>query len=194
MSEMENETAEAKAVEAEIVHSESGGASSSLGLDLPEDRDAAVEMLLERLAESRDEATAYLDDLQRVAADFDNYRKRTIREQSMVIDRAAERIVRELLPALDSFDAAVAGEPASDAERQLLSGMLNTRELLLKALEKEGLSVVPTIGEEFDPEIHEPVGAPGGNGTPLVAAELRRGYRLNDKLLRAALVTLEASE
>jgi len=178
----------------EIVAARGSTDAAALGIDLPEDRDQAIAVLLAHLEESRDEATSYLDDLKRVAADFDNYRKRTTREQATVMDRAAERVVRELMPVLDSFDAALNTEASTDAERQLLSGMINTREQLLKALEEEGLEVVPSIGEPFDPEIHEPVGAPAGATELVVAQELRRGYRLKGRVLRPAMVMLEASE
>jgi molecular chaperone GrpE len=161
---------------------------------LPDDADEAISLLIDRLVESQGEAASYLDDLRRVAADFDNYRKRTSREQALVLDRAAERVVRELLPVLDSFDAAVNAKPTTDGERQLLSGMINTREQLLKSLEQEGLEVLPSIGEAFDPEIHEPVGAPGGTNDLIVSEELRRGYRLRDRVLRPAMVVLEARQ
>lgn len=181
-------------VDAEIVPSDGAEEAAALGIDLPEDKDEAIAVLLQSLEEARTEAGSYIDDLRRVAADFDNYRKRTAREQSVILDRAAERVVRELLPVLDTFDAAVAVDPSTDPERQLLSGLLNTRQQLLKALEKEGLAVIETVGAEFDPEVHEPVGAPEGQGTLVVAQELRRGYTLNSKLLRAALVLLETSQ
>lgn len=164
----------------------------ALGVDLPEDREDAVRVLLGHLGSARQDAESHLDDLRRIAADFDNFRKRNAREQEALTSRAAERVVVELLPALDSFDAAVSVEPTTDSERQLLSGMLSTREQVLKALEREGLEVVPSVGEEFDPEIHEPVGPASGDGVAVVSAELRRGYRLNGKVLRAALVQLEA--
>ncbi len=165
-----------------------------LGIELPEDSGEAITMLLELVAESRDESTSYLDDLKRVAADFDNFRKRTMREQSAVLDRAAERVIQKLLPALDSFDAALSIKVESDAGKQLMAGMERTREQLLNALAEEGLTVVPTVGEKFDPAVHEPVGAPTGNGQPIVNEELRRGYALNERLIRAALVTLESQE
>jgi molecular chaperone GrpE len=181
-------------VDAEIVQSEAVSEAAALGLELPDDEDKAIQLLVEKLAEARDEAGTYLDDLKRVAADFDNYRKRTVREQSQIVDRAAERVVRQLLPVLDTLDAAVSFEPSTDSERQIMSGMLNTREQLLDALEKEGLEVIRTFGERFDPEVHEPVGAGGDNGDLIVARELRRGYKLNGKLMRAALVSLEEEE
>lgn len=162
-----------------------------LGLELSEDPDETIGMLLREVATARDEAGTYLNDLKRVAADFENYRKRSIREHAETLDRATEKVVVGLMPILDTFDAALDIEPVSEIERQLYAGMINTREQLLKSLEAEGLEVVPTIGEEFDPGIHEPVGAPGGDGTLTVSQELRRGYRFNGRVLRAALVVLE---
>jgi molecular chaperone GrpE len=163
----------------------------SLGLELPDDKDQAVDLLLRELATAREEGTSYLDDLKRVAADFDNFRKRTTRENAVMLDRATEKVVQGLLPVLDTFDAALNAEPNTDTERQLYSGMLNTREQLLDTLKGQGLEVIPTLDEPFDPEVHEPAGAPTGAGDLVVSEELRRGYRLNGKVLRAALVALD---
>ena len=166
----------------------------SLGLDLPAEPSEAINTLLRELEAARNEGTSYLDDLKRVAADFDNYRKRTMRDQATILDKATEKVVTGLLPVLDTFDAAVMTEPKTDSEQQLYTGMINTRQQLLKALEAEGLEVIATVGELFNPEVHEPVGAPGGTGDLVVASEMRRGYRLNDRVLRAALVVLEVRE
>jgi molecular chaperone GrpE len=108
-----------------------------------------------------------------------------------MLDRATEKVVIGLMPALDTFDAALQTEPKSETEQKLYSGMINTREQLLNALKSEGLEIIPTVDEPFDPEIHEPVGAPGGNGNLMVTQELRRGYRLRGKVLRAALVVVD---
>jgi molecular chaperone GrpE len=166
----------------------------ALGLELPENKDDAIALLLSEVATARGEATSYLDDLKRVAADFDNYRKRSMRDQATLHERATERVAEGLLPVLDTFDAALVGEPDTDAERQLYSGMINTRSQLLSSLQTAGLEVIPTIGEDFDPEIHEPVGAPTSSGRLIVDQELRRGYRFNGKVLRAALVVLDVKE
>jgi molecular chaperone GrpE len=165
-----------------------------LGIDLPGDPEAAVDMLLREVARARDDASTFLDDLKRVAADFDNYRKRTMKESASTLDRATERVVERIMPVLDTFDAAISFEPKTDGERQLLSGMINTREQLLRALQTEGLEVIPTVGEPFDPNVHEPAGAPPGSSNLVVSQELRRGYRLRGRVLRAALVVLEAGE
>lgn len=180
-------------VEAELVPATETPDPHALGLELPADKDSAIEMLLVELKSARDEGGSYLDDLRRVAADFDNYRKRTTRESAVMLDRATEKVVIGLMPVLDSFDAALQTEPKTDTEKKLYSGMLNTREQLLNALKNEGLEIIPTIDEPFDPEFHEPVGAPSGNGALTVTQELRRGYRLRGKVLRAALVVVDVS-
>ncbi len=163
----------------------------ALGLILPDDPTEREQMLLRAIAQAQADASAYLDDLQRVAADFDNYRKRTQRDLSLSIERAAERVVERVLPVLDTFDAALATEVETPAEQKLLSGMLGTRDQLLDVLSAEGLEVIPTTGEPFDPEVHEAMMATGtGNDAIVVASEMRKGYTLKGKVIRAALVSV----
>ena len=192
------ETDTTREVDAEVV--DDGGAAraappvpsaDALGLDLPAEPDAAIQVLLEAVHDARAEAGTYLDDLRRVAADFDNYRKRAVRDQQMIVDRAAERVLSAMLPVLDSFDAALAIEPSTETEEQLLRGMRSTHSQLMDVLGREGLESIPSVGEPFDPEVHEAVMTSGGDGPLVVADELRRGYRLRGRVLRAALVALE---
>ena len=168
--------------------------ADAMGLDLPDDKGEAIKMLLAELHETRSEATTYLDDLRRVAADFDNFRKRAMRDQQLIVDRAAERVLSAMLPVLDSFDAALAIEPNTETEEKLLGGMRGTHAQLMDVLAKEGLEPIASIGEPFNPEVHEAVMTSGGDGTLIVAQELRRGYRLRGRVLRAALVALEQVE
>lgn len=187
-------TDESKVVEGEVVSVEAATPTTAadLGIDLPEDRQAAEELLVSRLAEAREEASTYLDDLKRVAADFENFRRRTLREQAETSQRATERILLEVLPVLDTFDAAVAVEPTTGTEEKLLAGMHRTHDQLLTILGNQGVEAVPTVGEVFDPEIHEAVMSPTeGDGTLVVSEELRRGYTVKGRLARPALVALE---
>ncbi len=189
----DQETQEEAIIEAEIVEVREAEPidPSSLGLVLPDDPDEREAMLLTTLAEAQSDASDYLDDLQRVAAEFDNYRKRAQRDLGLSIDRAAERVVERILPVLDTFDAALSIEVETAAERKLLSGMIGTREQLLEALRAEGLEVIPATGEPFDPEVHEAVTASGNGGDRImVTGELRRGYKLKGKVIRAALVAV----
>ena len=196
MTEQEN-TAEAgdEAVEAFIVLEEAGRLIDphTLGIELPEDHEAAVQTLLRELLVAREEAGSYLGDLQRVAADFDNFRKRMLRDQAENVERASERVVQGLLPVLDTLDAALATEVESESERKMWEGLRGTRDLLLDTLAKEGVEAIETVGADFDPTLHEAVLAPTepAEGRLVVTQEMRRGYTLKDRLLRAALVAVD---
>ncbi len=167
---------------------------ADLGLELPEDRAEAEALLLRAAATARADADEYLENLQRVAADFENYRKRTLRDQKDLVEHATQRLLEKLLPALDSFDAALAYEPQTPTEEKILEGMAGTRYQLLEILGTERFSVIPASpGEPFDPAVHEAVSGPtgGGEGALVIGQELRRGYRLGDRVVRASLVTVE---
>ncbi len=189
---IEGEVATGEVVTGEIVPEPEPLDPHALGLELPDDHDAALQVLLSALAESRDEATRYLDDLRRVAADFDNFRKRALRDQGAIVERASERVVQSLLPVLDSLDAAMAIEPETETERKLLDGVKGTFNLLLDTLAKEGLAPIEALAMDFDPTVHEAVAAPGGGESDLVVTqELRRGYMLGNRVLRPSLVVVD---
>jgi molecular chaperone GrpE len=168
-------------------------AAADLGIDLPEDHDEAIDALLEALATTRASADAYLDDLQRLAAEFENYRKRAGREREEIVERSTQRLVEEMLPILDSFDQAFAHEPQTPGEEQVLAGVRGTFHQLVDVLGREGLEMVPGAGSPFDPNYHEAVGG-GGDGELVVARELRRGYSLKGRVVRPALVIVAAEE
>jgi molecular chaperone GrpE len=167
--------------------------ASDLGIDLPDDGEEAQTLLLRALVESRQEAGEYLTMMQRVAADFENYRKRVERDHAENTRRASQRVVERLLPALDSFDAAIAYEARSPAEGKILDGMRGTHTQLLDILAAEGLEPIAAAGERFDPAVHEAVsGPPGeGDGHLVVAQELRRGYTMKGRVVRPSLVAVE---
>jgi molecular chaperone GrpE len=187
---------EVEIVETDVVEENGEGAVPSptpgdLGIDVPEDRDEAVAALTAHIAEARSQAEAHLDDLRRVAAEFDNFRKRSIRDRDAMVASASERVVRSMLPVLDSFDAALAIEPSTEAEQKMLGGMRSTFDQLMDVLGKEGLQRIEAAGTPFDPELHEAVMS-SGDGNLVVSQELRRGYLLGDRVLRASLVALES--
>lgn len=164
-------------------------------LELPEDPGAAKGLLIDALLETRNVADEYLETIQRIAAEYDNYRKRTERDHADTVVRAAKRIIEQLLPTLDNFDAALAYEPQTPAEEKILDGMRGTHAQLMDTLAREGLESVEALGATFDPAVHEAVGGPTGDGDHLVVTqELRRGYSIRGKLVRPSMVMVEAQE
>ena len=163
-----------------------------LGLELPSDPAAAEALLLGELAESRMEAGETLETLQRVAAEFDNYRRRVDRDQAQSVERASQRVIESLLPTLDAFDAALAVEASTASEEKMLDGMRSIRDHLLETLARDGLEPIPALGELFDPKVHEAVsGAQAGDGELVVDSELRRGYTMQGRVIRPSLVTVD---
>jgi molecular chaperone GrpE len=134
---------------------------------------------VERLATERDQ---YLDALRRTQADFENYRKRMMKQQADQAEGAAVRLVEDLLPVLDACDGAIL-HGATEVE-PIFAALLGT-------LEKAGLERIDPSGEEFDPNRHEAVmhepAAVGDEGT-LVSDVMRRGYAWKGRVLRAAMV------
>ena len=176
----------------EILEPEVGPTAHELGLELPDDSDEARDLLLRELSESRQEAGEHLEMLQRVAADFDNFRRRVERDQAENVERASQRVIEGLLPTLDAFDAATAFEPQSPSEEKIREGVVSTRSQLLETLSREGFEPIPATGEVFDPKVHEAVSGPGeGNGDLVVDAELRRGYVMRGRVIRPSLVTVK---
>ena len=150
----------------------------------------------DELAAVEAERDEYLDLLQRVQADFENYRKRAARDQERLVAHAHERLVRELLPVLDDLERALEAAERHE-EATLVEGVTLVQKALRQALAKEGLVEIPTEGA-FDPHVHEALlTQPGGDVEPGSVLEVvQRGYRLGDKVVRPArvIVASEPSE
>jgi molecular chaperone GrpE len=139
---------------------------------------------LERLTAERDE---YLAHLQRTQAEFDNYRKRMLRDQTAHLERATANLIEQLLPVLDSFELAL-NSGGTDAER-LRKGVELVYGELLGVLEKAGLERIEAHGKPFDPEEHEAVmHVESDEGEPGVRDVVRTGYRLKGRVIRPAMV------
>jgi len=175
--------------------SESGEGDSAKAGQPSADGDGAVRIAEdpEGLRIERDQAR---DRHLRLAADFDNYRKRAQRDQAAMIARSSERVLASLLPVLDSLDAAAATDAGASSEESLRQGLTGTRDQLLSTLAREGLEPIEALGEVFDPNLHEAAHMGEGSGTMVVEAEWRRGYTLNGRVVRATLVAVgyEAGE
>ncbi|MBI2709888.1 MAG: nucleotide exchange factor GrpE [Actinobacteria bacterium] len=141
--------------------------------------DLSVEALLDDVERLTHERDGYLDAVRRTQADFENYRKRTARQQAEEAERLTGRLVEDLLPVLDACDAALA-HGASEVEPIFAA--------LLQTLEKNGLQRLDEDGEEFDPNRHEAVMHEPGDGPTVVADVMRRGYSWKGRILRPAMV------
>ena len=148
-----------------------------------DDAAAAVERDLDELTRERDDLRELA---QRVQADFENYRKRILREQTAVVERATEQLVEGLLPVLDSFELALG--TLDDADQKVRKGVELVYAELLGVLEKAGLERIETDGKPFDPNVHEAVLQDEGDGDPVVTDTMRTGYRLKGRVLRPAMV------
>jgi molecular chaperone GrpE len=139
-------------------------------------------------------AAEYLDHLRRLQADFDNYRKRTIKEQTRAIDAAAEPLVQRLLEVLDDFELALmAAEQKPDFDK-FLHGVELVYAKLKESLRAAGLERIEAEGKPFDPEQHEALMQTGsGEGDPVVDDVLRQGYTLKGRVIRPSGVRVTRS-
>jgi molecular chaperone GrpE len=133
-------------------------------------------------AEEADKAAELLGDLQRVQADFANYRKRALRDHEVAGERAKAVVVGQLLPVLDDLDRA---RSHGDLESGPLKAVADKLEAVLTGM---GLAAFGLEGEQFDPSLHEAVQHEGEGSNPVIGHVMRRGYTLGDQVLRHALV------
>jgi molecular chaperone GrpE len=144
----------------------------------------AAESELDR---ARQEAEEYRTHLQRLQAEFDNYRKRMLKEQTRAVEMAAEPLARRLLEVLDEFDLALmSAETRPDFDR-FLHGVELVYAKLADILHSEGLERIEAAGKPFDPTLHEALLQSGEpEGEPVVADVLRQGYTMKGRVIRPA--------
>jgi molecular chaperone GrpE len=156
---------------------------------------------IERLTAERDAALAEKDEflaaLQRERAEFVNYKRRTAEERQAMIGLAGESLIGKVIVLADDFDRAIEARPKAIAEDPWVEGIAAIDRKLRQLLESEGVSpIAAEPGAPFDPREHEAVASIPGSGQPdgAIVAELRRGYRLRDRVLRPALVAVAAGD
>ena len=155
---------------------------------MTEERELTLEEQVAALEAERDE---HLNDLKRVAAEFENYRKRVLRDQESLVARAHERLVKELLPVLDDLERAL--EAARDYEtRSVEEGVRLVHKELADALTREGLAEIATEGR-FDPHVHEALlSQPSQAEEGSIIEVVQKGYVLGDRVVRPARVVVAA--
>jgi molecular chaperone GrpE len=168
-----------------------------------EERSAAAKTDAERqsqpdegseLERQRREKEELFDRYQRLAADFENYKRRTRQERAELMQFAQESLLVQLLPILDNFHRAMEHAP-EDSGNGWVDGVRMILKQMEDVLQGAGLSAISAEGEAFDPKLHEAVLREESSEHPdnTVLAEVRRGYRLHDKIVRPTLVKVASS-
>jgi molecular chaperone GrpE len=139
------------------------------------------------LQRQRDE---YYDLLLRTTAEFENFRKRTERERQSFADATAADVMQDLLPIVDNLERALSADPGPAGSDSYRRGVELIHQQLLDLLRKRGVQPIEAVGTDFDPHYHEAVlyEPAQGRREGEVIDELRRGYKLGDRLLRASMV------
>ena len=144
------------------------------------------------LEAARGEAAQYLDHLRRLQAEFDNYRKRVLKEQTDLAELGAMPVARRLLEVLDDFELALMAADETHDFEKFVKGVELVYAKLADSLKAEGLERMDAQGQPFDPELHEALMQTGdGDGEPVVVDVLRPGYTLKGRVLRPAGVRVE---
>ncbi len=142
------------------------------------------------LEQAKEENRALQDKYLRLAADLENYRRRAEREKSDLLKFAAENLIKDLLPALDSFNQAIGA--GTNVGSGMVEGVQMVQSQLLAAMRKHGLEEIPAVGERFDPNVHQAIQRIEDPDCKVetVAQEFAKGYVLNGRLVRAAMVSV----
>ncbi len=158
-----------------------------------DDPAAAAEPELSELEQARRQADEYLADLRRVAADFDNFRKRVARDAEDQSRRAIEGIMGELLPVLDNLERALEASEHHE-EAKVAEGVSLVRQQLAEVLHRRGLDPIEAEpGDAFNPHVHEALShQPSDQPEGTIAVVWQRGYRLGSKVVRAARVVVSS--
>ncbi len=146
--------------------------------------------------ESLEEIKALQDKYLRLAAEFDNYKRLSLREQRDSARFANEGLLKELLPILDNLERAVRSSKDKHRRDGLIQGVELTLKQFMETLAKFGVRPIASVGQAFDPSRHEAVARVESNTVPAgsVVDEFQRGYYLHDRILRPAMVTVSANE
>ena len=152
--------------------------------------------LRQRVERAEQEAADNKAGWQRAAADFANYRRRTEQEREQTLGLANELLLRKLLAVVDDFDRALAAMPRELAHLGWIEGIVVIDRKLRALIESEGLTPIEAVGKPFDPREHEAVVHEETTSVPdgTVISELQRGYRIRDRVLRPALVTVAKND
>ena len=151
-----------------------------------------MNLMQKELNEAEVQTQVAIDKMMRLAADFDNYKKRNAKEYENIRKYAAENIIKELIPIVDNFERAIESANESKDVNSLLGGIKLILNQMMNLLEKEGVIRIKAVGEIFDPNIHEAVMHIASDEYPenVIIQELQKGYILRDRVVRPAMVSV----
>jgi len=149
-----------------------------------------LENLKKELASTDEEAREYLDYLKRLKAEFENYKKRVLKGREQTVKLANEILIRQFLPIMDDLERALSSVKKTKDIDSLVEGIVMVLNQLKKILKKQGVEEIKAKGKEFDPYFHEAVLELKSDKYPnnFVVEEMRKGYKLNNRILRPAMV------
>jgi molecular chaperone GrpE len=158
------------------------------------ENEAESSSIQDELAVKSEECKALNDKYIRLAAEFDNYKRLSQRDQRDQIRFGNEQLLKELLPVVDNMERAIKAAQASGGDSALVQGVELTLKQLSGALAKFGVQTIETAGQEFDPSAHQAVsyGPSDDVAANTVLDEFQKGYRLHDRILRAAMVSVSS--
>lgn len=150
----------------------------------------SVEELKARIEALNAQTEEYMQRLARSQADFDNFRKRTIREKEELGKYASSKLIAELIPVIDNFGRALDTRPEGEASESFVKGVEMIYRQFDSVLQAEGLTTMEAVGQPFNPEFHQAVMQVESDEHEegIVVEELQKGYMLKDKVLRPAMV------
>jgi len=157
--------------------------------DIIKEMEAKIEVAAQEAKDNHDR-------LLRVSADFENYKKRSAREMEVLRKFANESLVKEMLPVVDNLERAIDSSNNNGAKNSIVEGVDMTLMEILKILEKFGVKPIESLGETFDPSFHEAVMQQESedHAENTVLQEFQKGYMINDRLLRPAMVVVSKSK
>jgi molecular chaperone GrpE len=156
--------------------------------------DATGSSVQDELASKTEECTTLNNKYLRLAAEFENYKRLAQRDQREQIKFGNEQILKELLPVVDNMERAIKAAGTNGGDSALVQGVELTLKQLSGTLAKFGVQAIETAGQEFDPSAHQAVSYGPSDEVPAnkVLDEFQKGYRLHDRILRAAMVSVSS--
>ncbi|MFL1674325.1 nucleotide exchange factor GrpE [Paenibacillus dendritiformis] len=180
-----NDQVDSEAVEtADVEHNQEAAETSEA------EGKAAEEAQGAELKEARAQAEELQQRLLRAQADFDNFRRRTVKEKEELAQYASSKLVTELLPVLDNFERALAAAQTGSEEQSFVKGVDMIFRQFTQVLEQEGVKAMNAVGEPFNPEFHQAIMQVESeeHEEGIVVEEVQKGYMLKDRVLRPAMV------